>query len=230
MALILCIETATTNCSVALASDDRSYYGEVGVEGDCCLALKEDRSDSYGHGEQLHVFIDRILKNHQLSPKNLDAIAVSIGPGSYTGLRIGVAAAKGLAFALDIPLIGISTLESIANLNTTGSRFTIACLDARRMEVYAAVYEGVTLLEEPRPIVLDGGSFFRFRESGTTTIIGTAVIKFKNLLGPTAKATFVETLPSARSMCCTALYKLKQGSTSDTALLKPVYLKEFKAG
>ena len=92
MALILCLETATTNCSVALSKD--------GVQ----LALKEDKSNNYSHAEKLHVFIDEILKENNFAVTDLDAIAVSKGPGSYTGLRIGVSTAKGLCFSLDIPL------------------------------------------------------------------------------------------------------------------------------
>ena len=102
MALILCLETTTTNCSVALSRD-----GEV-------LALKEDMGLNYSHAERLHDYIDSVLKEAKLSKNDLDAVAVSKGPGSYTGLRIGVSSAKGLCFALDIPLIATNTLEALA--------------------------------------------------------------------------------------------------------------------
>ena len=103
MALVLNIETATTNCSVSLSQD-----GET-------LVLKEDNSLNYSHAETLHVFIDEVFKSVGLQPKEIDAVAVSKGPGSYTGLRIGVSSAKGLCFALNKPLISISTLESLAH-------------------------------------------------------------------------------------------------------------------
>ena len=109
MAIILCLETATTNCSVALCEDANVF------------ALKEDNSKGYSHAEKLHVFIDEILKENDLKIDNLDAVAISKGPGSYTGLRIGVASAKGLCFALDIPLISIETLKILSE-NTSPRR------------------------------------------------------------------------------------------------------------
>ncbi|MFZ0490678.1 MAG: tRNA (adenosine(37)-N6)-threonylcarbamoyltransferase complex dimerization subunit type 1 TsaB, partial [Salegentibacter sp.] len=102
MALILCIETATTNCSVALARD-----GEM-------IALKEDNSKNYSHAEKLHIFIQEVVEENGFDLKDLEAIAISKGPGSYTGLRIGVSAAKGLCFSLDIPLISVPTLKVLA--------------------------------------------------------------------------------------------------------------------
>ena len=125
--MILCIETATTNCSVALGKK-----GKV-------LALKEDYSSSYSHAERLHLFIEQILQENDLKPQDLSAIAVSKGPGSYTGLRIGVSAAKGLCFALDLPLISIPTLRALAlQVKQEKDGFIIPLLDARRMEVYTA--------------------------------------------------------------------------------------------
>ena len=101
MAIILNIETSTTNCSVSLSNE-----GET-------LVLKEENNANYSHAESLHVFIDEVLRKAKIERSELDAIAVSKGPGSYTGLRIGVSAAKGLCYALDIPLISISTLEAL---------------------------------------------------------------------------------------------------------------------
>src|SRR6056297_2372753 len=130
MGLILNLETATTNCSVCFAKD-----GEV-------IAIRENNTPNYSHSEQLHVFIDECLSETNYLPKDLDAIAVSKGPGSYTGLRIGVSAAKGLCFALDIPLISIATLKSMASqVCTIESDYLIPVLDARRMEVYSAVFD-----------------------------------------------------------------------------------------
>ena len=130
MALILNLETATTNCSVSLARD-----GQL-------IALKEHNSPNYSHSEQLHVFIDEVVKQASLRLSDLDAIAISKGPGSYTGLRIGVSAAKGLCYALEIPLISIATLESMASqADPQAVDFIIPLLDARRMEVYSAVFD-----------------------------------------------------------------------------------------
>ncbi|MEO6346496.1 MAG: tRNA (adenosine(37)-N6)-threonylcarbamoyltransferase complex dimerization subunit type 1 TsaB, partial [Aquaticitalea sp.] len=129
MSYILNIETATTNCSVSLSKDGAIWF------------LKEDNSLNYSHAESLHVFIDDVLKSAKLKPEALDAIAVSKGPGSYTGLRIGVSAAKGLCFALDIPLISVETLQSLAHQVVASSGVIVPMLDARRMEIYSAVYD-----------------------------------------------------------------------------------------
>ena len=103
MAVILCLETSTTNCSVAVAVDGR------------IIALQEDNNNQYSHAEKLHPFIDQVLAKSGTLKSSLEAIAVSKGPGSYTGLRIGVSAAKGLCFAIDVPLIAIPTLEALAH-------------------------------------------------------------------------------------------------------------------
>ena len=119
MATILCIETATTNCSVALSVD-----GKV-------IALKEDYNNKYSHAERLHIYIEEILQKNNISKEQLDAIAVSKGPGSYTGLRIGVSAAKGLCFALDIPLISIPTLDALAYQVKEKNGAIVSMLDAQ---------------------------------------------------------------------------------------------------
>ncbi|MBT8319527.1 MAG: tRNA (adenosine(37)-N6)-threonylcarbamoyltransferase complex dimerization subunit type 1 TsaB, partial [Gramella sp.] len=129
MALILCLETATTNCSVGIAKDGR------------LIALKEDNSKNYSHAEKLHVFINEVLSDAGVIAKDLDAIAVSKGPGSYTGLRIGVSSAKGLCYSLDIPLISVPTLDLLAYKFKGEEGIFISMLDARRMEVYSAVYD-----------------------------------------------------------------------------------------
>jgi len=105
------------------------------------IVLKEDYDKNYSHAERLHVYIDEVLKEAGISANDLSAIAVSKGPGSYTGLRIGVSAAKGLCFALDKPLISISTLEALAHQVTCQEGVIVAMLDARRMEVYSAVFD-----------------------------------------------------------------------------------------
>ena len=143
MALVLNIETATTNCSVSLSKD-----GET-------LILKEDMSSGYSHAETLHLFIDEIFKSRNIQPSEIDAVSVSKGPGSYTGLRIGVSSAKGLCFSLNKPLIATDTLESLAHQVTTEDGFIVPMLDARRMEVYSAIYNSkIELMREIKAEIL----------------------------------------------------------------------------
>ena len=226
MALILCIETSSTNCSVALATSDTGHYDNV-YDIKHCLDILEDQSASYSHGESLHVFIQDILKRNNLTTTDLDAVAVSAGPGSYTGLRIGIASAKGLCYALDIPLIALSTLEGIQKLDTTKSQVTIPMLDARRMEVYAAVYENEILLEAAKPVILDHDSFAAYINDGIVTFIGTGTEKFCELLGEKANSYFIETQPSALSLCDLAISAYEKSDTVDVAYFEPLYLKEF---
>ena len=148
MAHILNIETATTNCSVSI-----SFDGDI-------LAIREDYNDTYSHSERLHTYIDEVLKESNMRPNDLSAIAVSKGPGSYTGLRIGVSTAKGLCFALDKPLISIPTLESLAYQVTTDKGVIIPMLDARRLEVYASIYDcQYKQVRETKAEILDSHSF-----------------------------------------------------------------------
>lgn len=220
MALILCIETATTNCSVAL--------GQNGT----LLALKEDYSDNYSHAERLHLFIDEILKENQLKPAQLDAIAISKGPGSYTGLRIGVSAAKGLCFSLDIPLIAVPTLQSLADQVSDSTAATIVpMLDARRMEVYTA---GFSAEKEPvfetRAQVLDAASYKEILEKGKTAFIGNGVKKFREICTH-KNAVFIEgKLPSAAQMAALSEELFRNSQFEDVAYFEPFYLKDFMVG
>ena len=131
MALILLIETATKSCSVALALNDK------------IIACKEEVNEKYSHAEQLNTFILNLFQGQKLDLQNIDAIAVSKGPGSYTGLRIGISTAKGLCYSLDKPLISISTLRSMAYGVAQKETADLYCpmIDARRMEVYNAFYD-----------------------------------------------------------------------------------------
>ena len=128
LSYILNIETATKNCSVALAKEGKT------------ILCKEIAEEGYSHAERLHVFIEEIIKEAGIIFQDISAIAVSQGPGSYTGLRIGVSAAKGLCFALDIPLIAVDTLQVLASQAYVSSGLIIPMLDARRMEVYSAIF------------------------------------------------------------------------------------------
>lgn len=218
MALILSIETATTNCSVSLSKD-----GET-------LLLKEDNSNNYSHAERLHVFIDETLREANIERSELEAIAVSKGPGSYTGLRIGVSAAKGLCYALDIPLISVSTLEALAYQVNVDNGVIVPMLDARRMEVYSSIYS--SNLKQVRDIeaqILDESSFTQELSKGKVYFIGNGVEKTKALLKH-ENAFFIEgKLPSANQMSALAYLKYKKSDTEDVAYFEPYYLKDFVA-
>ena len=216
MAYILNIETATTNCSVSLSKE-----GET-------LVLKEDNSLDYSHAESLHVFIDEVLKSAQISAKQLDAIAVSKGPGSYTGLRIGVSSAKGLCYALDIPLISINTLYSLAHQMDVHDGVIIPMLDARRMEVYSAIYDSkYQQVRDTEAQILDANSFKEYLDQTKVYFIGNGVEKAKTLINH-PNAIFVDgKLPSSKEMGKLAYVKYKKSDTEDVAYFEPYYLKEF---
>lgn len=218
MAKLLCIETATTNCSVALS------------ENESVIALKEDNSKSYSHAERLHKFIEEVLKAGQTTLEELDAVVVSKGPGSYTGLRIGVSAAKGLCYAADIPLISVPTLQSLS-LGVKGDfDFIVPMLDARRMEVYSAVFtdKGV-LIRETRAEILQVDSFESYLEKGKVAFIGNGVEKFQEICHATS-AEFMTILPSAKDAPVLAYEKWKQNDFEDVAYFEPYYLKDFIKG
>ena len=218
MALVLNIETATTNCSVSLSKD-----GET-------LVLKEDNSLGYSHAETLHLFIDEVFKISKLKPSEIDAVAVSKGPGSYTGLRIGVSSAKGLCFALDKPLISISTLESLAHQVKATDGLIIPMLDARRMEVYSAIYnENLELQREIKAEILTEESYSELLESNKVYFVGNGVEKTKTLINH-PNAIFIQgKLPSANQMSLLAEMKYKKSDTEDVAYFEPYYLKDFVA-
>ena len=218
MAIILNIETATTNCSVSLSKD-----GEI-------LVLKEDNSSGYSHAETLHVFIDDVFKEAKIKPSAIDVIAVSKGPGSYTGLRIGVSTAKGLCFALNKPLIATDTLEALANqIIISNDGFIVPMLDARRMEVYSAIYNSnLELAREIKAEILNEESFEELLEKSKVYFIGNGVEKTKTLIQH-PNAVFVEgQLPSAKEMSKLSEIKYKKSDTEDVAYFEPYYLKDFK--
>jgi len=218
MAYILNIETSTTNCSVALSKN-----GEV-------IALKEDNSLEYSHAERLHVYIDEVLKTAQISKNQLDAIAISKGPGSYTGLRIGVSAAKGLCFALNIPLISVSTLEALAHQIENPKGTILAMLDARRMEVYSAIYDvQYNLVRSTKAEVLNPESYQELLELSSVYFIGNGVQKTKAIITH-KNAQFVDNkLPSAKQMCALSFERFKTKDFEDVAYFEPFYLKDFIA-
>lgn len=217
MAIILNLETATTNCSVSVAKDGN------------LIAIKEHDTPNYSHSEQLHVFIQEVLKDGKIDISDLDAIAVSKGPGSYTGLRIGVSAAKGLCFSLDVPLISIATLESMAKqIAPEIADFIIPVLDARRMEVYSAVFDaGQQQVRDTRAEIIDDNSFQKFIQKGKVILAGTGAEKCKDLLSSKGVQFDTTVVPSAKEMISLSHKKFEIGDFEDVAYFEPYYLKDF---
>jgi tRNA threonylcarbamoyladenosine biosynthesis protein TsaB len=219
LSVILCIETASTNCSVA-----------IGIDGKL-VGLKEDYNLSFSHAERLHIFIKDILDENDLTTGDLDAIAVSKGPGSYTGLRIGVSAAKGLCFSLDIPLISVSTLTALALQIKEQDGFVVPMLDARRMEVYSAVFDvNKNQIEETSAKILEANSYFDLLEKGKVYFLGSGVEKFQGICTHSSAVFILDKLPSANNMVGLAHAKYKISDFENVAYFEPYYLKDFMAG
>jgi tRNA threonylcarbamoyladenosine biosynthesis protein TsaB len=215
MTYILNIETATKNCSVAVAKDGKT------------VLCKEMAEEGYSHAEKLHVFIEEILKELQLTFKDLSAIAVSQGPGSFTGLRIGVSTAKGLAYALDLPLIAIDTLAILAAQAKMDKGYIIPMIDARRMEVYSAVFN--PNLEKVRDVqaeIITDDSFAEWE--GPLYLIGDGAPKCNQLLKKDSFILLKEIVfPSADEMAKLSFEKFQNNQTEDVAYFEPYYLKDF---
>lgn len=211
---ILNIETATKNCSVSIA------------ENGATLLCREIAEQGYSHAEKLHVFIEEILEECHLKAKDLSAIAISQGPGSYTGLRIGVSAAKGLCYALDIPLIAIDTLGSLARQVKETDGFIIPMIDARRMEVYSAIFNGHEKIREVQAEIITEESFGEIE--GKIYFVGDCNEKCKTVL---KKENFIFldgiNYPSAKEMSHISFDKYKKSDTVDVAYFEPFYLKDF---
>ncbi|RAV30719.1 tRNA (adenosine(37)-N6)-threonylcarbamoyltransferase complex dimerization subunit type 1 TsaB [Sinomicrobium soli] len=217
MAVILNLETSTTNCSVCLAVDGTS------------VAIREQDDANYSHSENLHVFIREVLEEAGISPEGVDAFAVSMGPGSYTGLRIGVSAVKGLCYALDKPLLAIPTLQVLASRYRSVQGVILPLLDARRMEVYSAVYDPeLRLLRETRAEIVDETSFALWLERGKVCFTGNGAGKCREVIRhPNAVFPEHREVPSASGMVLLSEEKFKTGGFEDVAYFEPYYLKDF---
>ncbi|MDR3696021.1 tRNA (adenosine(37)-N6)-threonylcarbamoyltransferase complex dimerization subunit type 1 TsaB [Mucilaginibacter sp.] len=225
MSLLLQIETATTSCSVALAKD-----GVV-------LGFKQINQRNI-HAEVITLFVEELLVLAGLKYDELDAIAVSSGPGSYTGLRIGISTAKGLCFALDKPLIAIETLESMTYgiINSGGAldNSVLLCpmIDARRMEVFTGVFtaEGVKIRPTAAEII-DADSFIDLLETNKMLFFGDGAEKCREVLGAHPNAGFLpDFVNSAAHLSQKALKKFRNKEFEDVAYFEPYYLKDFIAG
>lgn len=217
MAYILHIETATKNCSVAL-----SFEGRL-------IACQELATDGYAHAEKLHVFIDTLLQQANVQFAQLNAIAVSKGPGSYTGLRIGNSAAKGLCFALHIPLIAIDTLAVLAAQaqSVVKEGYIVPMLDARRMEVYSAVYTPqCDLYQAVQAEILDEQTYGTFTDP--LYFVGDCQDKLKTVLTQPNFNFIPEVVyPSAKDMLVLSYAKYLNKEFEDLAYYEPFYLKDF---
>jgi len=219
--MILHLETSTKNCSVAL-----SNKGEL-------LALEEDGSDRYTHAEKLHVFIEGVLKRASVRFSDLSAVAVSEGPGSYTGLRIGVSSAKGMAYALGIPLIAVNTMEAMAYAlaDSQSSTLYIPMIDARRMEVFCAGFSGDrTQVFPTRAEILSEESFPEAANFEQIYFFGDGAEKCREILEPKGFHFSESIEASASGMIPLATAKLSTSTFVDTAYFEPFYLKDFVAG
>ncbi|MBO4489587.1 MAG: tRNA (adenosine(37)-N6)-threonylcarbamoyltransferase complex dimerization subunit type 1 TsaB [Bacteroidales bacterium] len=222
--LLLHIETATEVCSVALS------------KGPAILGVEES-ADGNSHSKNLLPFIERLMAGTAHRIEEIDGVVVSIGPGSYTGLRIGTSTAKGIAYSLGKPVITVGTLESIAygaaeswaDDGLPAPQY-VAMIDARRMEVFAGHYdEHLQEVDTPAAVIVDENAFRAMLDEHRIVFCGNGMPKCKELLSPHPNALFVEQPLSARSLLKPALKKWEAQAFADTAYFEPFYLKEYVA-
>lgn len=221
MSLILSIDTSTTVCSVALTKNGSTLATQK-------LFLEKS------HSTLLTVVIQSLLEHTEVSKTDLDAVAVAKGPGSYTGLRIGVSTAKGLCYALDKPLIAINTLHAMAqevSAYTTGDHLLCPMLDARRMEVYTAIYgPQLNEIKGTKAVILDKQSFDETLSQHNVLFFGNGSDKFRDQMKGNQRAHFIQGVtPSATAVGALASEALARGETENVAYFEPFYLKDFKA-
>lgn len=229
MQRLILIETSTALCSAAIAED--------GV-----ITAYRESSAPKAHASLTAVFIDEMLRERGLTLADCDAVCVSKGPGSYTGLRVGVSTAKGLCFGSGKPLIAVGTLDTLvaqvpeaiseAFDRIEGLKFIIPMIDARRMEVYSAVFEnagnGARQITETAPAIIDENSFAEYLEQGPCLFIGDGAGKCADVIKH-PNAHFCQCWPKASAMLSPALEALNSERFEDVAYFEPFYLKEFVA-
>ena len=224
MSLILCIETGTDICSVGIARD-----GEL-------MSLRES-DQGRDHAKQVAVFVDELLRETGVKPDELDAVAVGMGPGSYTGLRIGVSFAKGLCYGLNIPLLAVGSLEALTDvaikdyeagiIQVEGWDDALLCpmVDARRMEVYTQIFNSrCESQSEVSAEIITEDSFSQWRAKGKLVIFGNGAAKCQEML---PDAIYIDVAPSARGLTRIAHQLFEAGKTVDIAYFEPFYLKDF---
>ena len=224
--MILCLETATPVCSVALN------------DGCCTLALCETEGQN-AHSEKITNFIREVMEVAKINYSQLDAVAVSKGPGSYTGLRIGVSTAKGICYAADLPLMAIDTLEAMAYGmkfkmgNQIGNNdLLVPMIDARRMEVYAAVFDvNLNKINDTAALVIDENSFEDLRHDHHLWLFGDGAPKLSKLFENQTNISIIDGFkPSAAYMLPLVDKALREQDFVDVAYFEPFYLKDFVAG
>lgn len=226
MSKIILIETSTSLCSVALAENGRTI---------CYKESETPRSQA----SLTAPFIKDLLDSQGIAVKDCDAVCVSAGPGSYTGLRVGVSTAKGLCFAAGIPLLGVGTLDILVaqavadSLVPEGCRRIIPMIDARRMEVYTAVFElgedsAFHRATEVEPRIIEEGAFADELSEGPVLFIGDGALKCKDVLD-SPNAVFAQACPRADAMSVPAAKEFEAGNFKDSAYFEPFYLKDFVA-
>lgn len=214
---ILYLETSSRNCSVAISDNEK------------LLCLTEEVSENYKQSESLHTFVEWALEGAEISLKDIEAVSLGRGPGSYTGLRIGASSAKGFCYGLKIPLIAVNSMESmIEPFLDKNYDLIIPLVDARRMEVYTAVYDGKTgkELSETEAKILDENSFIEFKDK-KILFAADGARKAKEIL-QLPNADFNEDVyPSAQYLIRKTMEKLEKKEFEDVAYFEPFYLKDF---
>lgn len=215
---ILHIETSSKNCSVAIS------------DGEELLCLCEEVSENYKQSESLHTFVEWALEGAEIALKDLDAISLGKGPGSYTGLRIGASSAKGFCFGLNIPLIAINSLETMVYpfLNKNYD-YIIPLIDARRMEAYTATFDGSSreMLTETEAKILDENSFEELAHK-KIIFVGDGAKKAMEILHLPNAEFHSNVFPSAQFLIQKAIQKFETKDFEDVAYFNPLYLKEFQ--
>lgn len=222
MATIINIETSGKICSVALTRD--------GV-----LEFDLENNDGMKHAELLAPYVERIMEEVHRKEWTVDAVAVSIGPGSYTGLRIGLSLAKGLAFGLEVPLIGVSTLKILAvkamfrNFSFTGKEILVPMIDARRMEVFTGAYDfSLNALEGPSPMLLDENSYSDLLKEREVWFMGDGSEKAKRVIVSPNAHWMDDMYPKAKDMLALSEKAFRENDFIDLAYSVPEYLKEYQ--
>ena len=223
MSVILNIETSSQICSVAVSIDGQ-------------IEFHIESEEPMMHAKLLGLYVEKALADVARRELKLDAVAVSLGPGSYTGLRIGLSMAKGLAYSQNIPLIGIPTLELLAVKGmfglheSEGDELLIPMIDARRMEVYTAVYDtGLNPIVEPTPLILDSDSYTELPADKKKVFVGDGVDKAKGVLNVENAVFLSSSMPTAMDMAALAERAIRKSQYIDVAYSTPIYLKEYQA-
>ena len=219
MALVLNIETSSHNCSVSISSGEKT------------ISTEEKIFEEYSHSKFLHVHIDRLFKKLNLKPSELSAVSVSHGPGSYTGLRIGISAAKGFCFALNIPMISLDTMKILAEAVSNKNCYIISAMDARRDEIYFSVFKAskkeTTRIKQTDTMVLNSTSFSDFLNNSKTYFVGNCNEKIKNYISSDNAFYSPLTLPSSKHMAILSHKKYINKNFVDISNFSANYIKDF---